>query len=155
MSGVVQVVLLAETVNGSDMEGIDNVALTRASSGYLVWRDQYWNSPDRENESISGVQADADGDGADNWCEYVAGTSPTNSNDFFRIESLITTTGNCKVVLRSQPGRFYGIFKCSSVGIEVQWEEVTNNIPGTGDLLHIPVLTETPQYFRAAVRRPE
>lgn len=153
---VVQVVLLAETVTGDDQEGIDNVAFTQASAAYLVWRDQYWTSPERENESISGVLADPDGDGADNWSEFTAGTTPTNRLDFFRVESITPSAGSYQVALRSQLGRLYGLEARSSLAGSTAWNMVTNNLPGTGGLLSIPVEAGTaPQFLRATVRRPD
>lgn len=156
MHNVVQVVLLAETVSGDDQEAIDNVALTRASATYLTWRDQHWISPDRENDLISGVSADPDGDGADNWSEFTAGTAPTNRLDFFRLESLTPAPDGCQVILRSQPGRLYGLETRSRLDSSSPWASVTNDLPGTGDPLCIPVATPTStHFFRATVRRQE
>lgn len=144
------------TVAGDDNSGLDNVLLTKASSPYLVWRDQYWTSPDRDNESVAGVFADPDGDGANNWGEFTAGTIPTNRLDFFRIDSVTSGAGGCLVVLRSQPGRTYGLEALSGFGASSPWEVATNNLPGTGDLLTIPVEAGTSaRFFRATVRRQD
>src|SRR6185436_13788996 len=48
------------------------------------WEDTYGLDPFDEFDGLD----DADGDGASNWAEYIAGTDPTNNLSYLRIDSL-------------------------------------------------------------------
>ncbi len=156
LRNAVQVALLAETVSGDDQEAIDNVVLTKASSPYLVWRDQYWTSPDRENETISGVLTDPDGDGSDNWSEFIAGTVPTNRLDYLRIERVCITNGTCLLDFGTRTGRLYLVETAASLSATNDWSAVTNNIPGTGSSMTVSNAADgLPRFYRLKVRLGE
>lgn len=60
----------------------------------------------------NGQTGDVDGDDADNWGEYVAGTQPTNDASRFEILSVISTAGSSdhNVKVATEPGRQYTIY---------------------------------------------
>jgi hypothetical protein len=156
MRGVFQVLLQAELVSGDDVEAIDNVLLTKASSPYLIWRDQYWTGPDREHESISGVLADPDGDGADNWGEFIADTLPTNRLDVLRFERALVAGSTCQLEFNSRTGRLYDVEATSVLAPTNTWNVVTNDIPGTGLRVTVPTAAIEPrQFYRLKARRLE
>ena len=156
MRDVVVLGIRSEWVVGSEVEGLDNVRISQASDAYWAWIGGFYTGNDLTAENLVGKFADPDGDGANNSSEFIAGTVPTNRLDFFRIESFTRSAGNYLVTLRSQLGRLYGLEACSSLDGSTPWNEVANNLPGTGGLLSIPVEAGTaPQFFRATVRRAD
>lgn len=60
----------------------------------------------------NGAAGDRDGDGQDNYTEYVAGTQPTNAGSAFRVLSAATATGssNHQIKVSTVPGRKYTIY---------------------------------------------
>ena len=133
MRTVVQVVLYAEVVSGYDGEGIDNVVLSKAPAAYAQWKNLYWNGAERDQESVSGLSADPDGDGADNWTEYVAGTAPTNRVDCLRAEIAPAPGGGWRVSFDTRLGRVYSVQGTDVMGAPGAWQDLTNGIAGTGE----------------------
>jgi hypothetical protein len=88
MRDVVLLGVRSEWVAGGEVEGLDNVHLTKASDAYWAWISGFYTGNDLADENKAGKLADPDGDGADNWSEFVAGTVPTNRLDRLRIERI-------------------------------------------------------------------
>ena len=84
-----------------------------------------------------GGQDDEDGDRITNLDEYVTGTSPTNGNPRFAVRGIEPSmTGVCFAV-PSASGRVYDVdYRDDLIGTNA-WARLTNDVPGTGELLLI------------------
>lgn len=68
-----------------------------------------WFGTNAANSAIAGQTADADGDGASNFNEFVAGTNPLDATDRFRIADASYSSGGpvMTVTVAGQAGRHY------------------------------------------------
>jgi hypothetical protein len=57
------------------------------------WRAQYFGGNGQTTNSQSCATCDSDGDGMDNWAEYIAGTGPTSSSSALRIVNIRVLPG--------------------------------------------------------------
>jgi glucose/arabinose dehydrogenase len=74
---------------------------------------------------------DSDGDGFSDRQEYMAGTSPINPADLFRISD-ITRNGESVVIrLETRPGKRYRVEFAGDIA-SGDWQTLTNNVTGTG-----------------------
>jgi hypothetical protein len=75
---------------------------------------------------------DFDIDGVITLDEYIAGTDPTDSNDFFAAEAIMTVGANREIRFPTRSGREYQVvWSTNLVGVQ-QWFNITNGVPGTG-----------------------
>ncbi len=89
------------------------------------WRLRYFGTV---NNLLSQASADADGDGANNWQEYVAGTDPTDAKSNLKVS---TQKGQAGVIRwPSVAGKTYIIERSSSL-FAPSWTPVSTNA-GTG-----------------------
>lgn len=124
----------------------------QASLDYGPWSTNYWPS------GVGAAQTnDPDGDGANNWEEWVAGTDPTLVNSHFAIAD---STGLTSMVISWQTitNRFYQVQ--GSTNMAGQWTNVASsfytNAPGRGTVMKFTNSTgsRTGQFFRVRARRP-
>jgi len=156
MRDVVALGIRSEWIIGSDREGLDNVRISKASDAYWAWISGYYSGTNLANEQITGNLADPDGDGMNNWSEFIAGTVPTNRLDFLRIEHVAVTNSTCLLDFNSRTGRLYGVERATAISPTNTWSTVTNEIPGSGLLQTVPVSAgSNQQFYRLKVRRSE
>jgi len=98
---------------------------------------------DYEMETVSSLAildgaVDSDGDGLSDRDEYVAGTHPTNPASYFVV--------NADYSFNSTLGRLYQLKECTNLVSNV-WTTVRADIPGTGDLLTLPISKTNPAAF--------
>lgn len=81
---------------------------------------------------------DADGDRFSNFCEYVAGTDPTNAASFFQSQLVWTETGPA-ISVQSITGRLYTLLHNTDLTTP-EWNatEEGMDLPGTGAALLLP-----------------
>ena len=93
------------------------------------WRLRYFGSI---NNLLSQASADADGDGANNWQEYTAGTDPTDGKSSLRVSSSPGAPSNNECVIRwpSISGKSYVIERSPSLS-SPNWSAISTN-SGTG-----------------------
>jgi hypothetical protein len=87
-----------------------SAALTIQAAGSeglpLTWEQSYWPV-----EPSGGGTNDSDGDGLDNWGEWMAGSNPTNPGSAFRVETPLASPDPSRLVLQwaSQSNREYTV----------------------------------------------
>ena len=94
------------------------------------WRLRYFGTV---NNILSQAAADADGDGASNWHEYIAGTDPTDPKSLLRVstdQAVAQQSQDCVIHWPSVAGRHYVIERSASLFNPV-WTP-SSTITGTG-----------------------
>jgi YD repeat-containing protein len=98
---------------------------------------------------------DTDHDGARNVEELIAGTSPTNGQDYLKFNHILRPGGQLAVDLMSHTGRLYDIDSSSNLLNGAGWSSVTSGVAGTESTLSI---TNSPapgaRLYRIRVRKP-
>jgi hypothetical protein len=93
--------LLRFTVTDGELSASDDVQVTvNGSDPYQVWRFVNFTAAELANATISGDNADPDGDSFTNKQEYIAGTNPKDGASYLRVAE--TTTSGSDFVLRFQ-----------------------------------------------------
>jgi hypothetical protein len=94
------------------------------------WRRGFFTDEELLDPAISGENADPDQDGATNFEEFIAGTSPVDSASVLKLD----------IIIQSEPGqpvqwaltfvipsdKFYSLERRSSLGVDSDWELVEN-----------------------------
>ena len=101
---------------------------------------------------------DADGEGPDNYSEYMALTLPNHSNSVFRIEGELTPTGGVMEVIAefdSHRSRDYALQQTTNLAQSGSWSNVTGSVRGIDDEMGL-VTTNTAAdgMFRVEARLP-
>jgi hypothetical protein len=106
-----------------------STALQPASITSDEWKLHFFGSL---TNSLAGDDVDADGDGAPNWQEYLAGTDPTNPASVFQFDGAgFSANGAGGVALSwlTAPGKTYILESIPALG-EGSWTAINTN---TGD----------------------
>lgn len=115
------------------------------------WRFSHFTPTQLADSTISGNEADPDGDGMCNYAEWKAGTEPTNKLSRLTIVQATRSGTNFLVSWQSVTGKYYTIQKTANLmnGFPI---DVATNIAGLGGLnswtLQVDQATE---YFRVKV----
>lgn len=143
------------TFVANDNQGMTNSVVTNSMSIVVpfdwnvngvsdAWE---WNNFNNLTTSSSG---DSDGDGADNYAEYLAGTQPTNRNSIFRMTACATpaATSNHQVTVSTEPGRKYTIYWAEgNLTNGITWQPFANTNAGvwieTGSTSTNHIFTDT------------
>jgi hypothetical protein len=106
-------------------------------------------------DCTSGADAtdDRDGDLVANRDEYVAGTNPTNAQDFQRLENPVPGTSNdWNFSFATVTGRVYRIEYATQLA-PADWQPLATNLPGSGLPIQWPATNgAAARYYRNAVR---
>ena len=110
---------------------VDDWAMQRDDDGDTLpdaWELQHFGDLERTQTE------DEDGDGASHADEWMAGTSPVDSNDVFRVMSLVgLTSSNVVLSWHSVAGRTYSVAASTALVFGV-WDTIHSNIPATGPM---------------------
>jgi sugar lactone lactonase YvrE len=96
------------------------------------WRLLYFGTV---SNLLSAANLDADGDGASNWQEYVAGTNPMDPTSVLQLTPLASAP-NFTVQWPSIVGKTYMVQSSSSLA-STNWSITASNLPGTGFMMQL------------------
>jgi len=92
---------------------------------------------------------DPDYDGMDNMSEWIAQTNPTNSESYFRIDSILTSSQEVTISWISASNRIYSVEWAQS--LTGGYKVLTNNIPYPVSTFTAPVLDKESKFYRLKV----
>ena len=76
---------------------------------FADWKSTHFNAEQLADSSISGDDADPDGDQLSNQSEYIAGTDPLDANSTFQAKQAQLTGGEFIIILETVPGKIYKV----------------------------------------------
>lgn len=97
-----------------------------------------------------GAAGDADGDGAGNWQEYVAGTNPSDPDDYLRFSSIAADDQVCELQFFSRLGRTYAVEFTESL-TPANWQTLVSGLTGTDDTISVTDPQTATRYYRLRV----
>ena len=107
---------------------------------YFTWLQSYSLST-----YAGALYADSDGDGMNNWQEYLADTSPLDANDYLHITSFTRSGTYNTLWWTSKSTRLYQVDRNASLDAASPWETIiTNTVPGWNN---VGFDNTGPQYF--------
>jgi len=117
------------------------------------WEDAHSLNP----ENPADAMVDSDFDTYTNLYEYIADTNPWNSNDYFRIVTIICTENSNDVRVPSSAYRLYNLAFCDDIAGETWFNLLDQTeVPGTGGIMSM-IDSNAPAHrsYRATVQLPE
>jgi len=146
-------------LNSSDLDGRPRVVGGTVDLGafefqgpeigeFIGWLQQFGLPTDG-----SADYADTDGDGMNNWQEYLADTSPLDVHDYFHITTFTRVGTYNTLGWTSKATRLYRVERSDTLGADSPWEIViTNATPGWNN---VGFDSTGPRYFyRVAAMQP-
>ena len=119
---------------------------------FQAWLQYYGLPTDGSADLI-----DSDGDGLNNWQEWVAGTNPTNADSGLRISSVIYTDTGLAVSWQSITGRSYYLQRATDLGGAADFITVATNIAGlTNSTMYLDnsAVGSGPFFYRVGIPAP-
>ena len=117
---------------------------------FVGWLGQHGLATNATSDS-----ADPDGDGANNWQEWVAGTDPTNGLSVLRLPPLAGGRTAVKISWWSMTNRTYGVERSTNLGARPAFQALAGNIPGqpgTTTFTDSNAPSTGPIYYRVAIQ---
>jgi len=133
--------LNAYVVGTTDLEGrprvvggtVDMGAYEYQGAGmgeFIGWLQQYGLPTDGSADYV-----DSDGDGMNNWQEWIAGTNPTNAASVLRMTSAAPAASGITVSWTSVSGRSYTLERSSNLGVAPAFSAVQSGLADPGGIL--------------------
>jgi hypothetical protein len=97
------------------------------------WQTTYFVSLASTNAAPG---ADPDGDGANNFAEYLAGTVPTNDSSVLGVASIAFVGTTFQMGIPTISNRYYQIQWADNL-LNPEWMGFTNAFPGTGGTFYV------------------
>src|SRR5262249_11646946 len=93
------------------------------------WMLAYFDHPTGQEGDNSLADQDADGDGASNFNEFIAGTDPTDLNSVFSITGVNIIGDDLEITWTTRPDKTNQLQRSTDMG---DWEDVGSLTIGTG-----------------------
>jgi hypothetical protein len=122
------------------------VTVTGGADSYELWRSEHFTAAELSNSSISGDNADPDGDSVRNRDEYIAGTNPKNNASFLHVMEVSRESDDFAIRFEAVGNKSYTILGRDAVESGL-WERVLDLSP-QGNTELIEVLDTMPQANR-------
>ncbi len=138
---------------GEDRAWIDSVEIISLTP-IMAWRYEHFNLTEDDGEAAD--LFDADGDGQNNFAEFLSGTNPNDASDFFHIKSARYQEGGFEVSFDGKSGKTYQLYR--SAGLDKNWETVGLSALATVDAemtLMEPTPPEGTYFYRVQVTNSE
>jgi hypothetical protein len=94
------------------------------------WRLAYFDHPTGQAGDLSRAQDDADGDGASNLAEYLAGTNPRDPQSVFKIVSISPAGSNVQVLWSARTNKTYQLQSRTALDQSGSWSNLGGSVPG-------------------------
>jgi len=124
---------------------------------YNNWASS-WFGTNAANPAIAGPNADPDGDGLDNYAEFIAGTDPTNPQSRFTISGLtgMALPISLSITVDAQPGRTYILQRNLNLGTQTWVPVATNSTAMANQILTLsdPQPVASQAFYRVSVTMP-
>jgi hypothetical protein len=150
-----------ETINFTLLtNGTYGVAGSMATIGiaanlYDYWRNTEFTLAELADPTISGDNADPDGDCQNNASEYIAGTKPKDATSVLRVAKLTVAGGaSLQIEFPTVAGKTYRLYYIDDLTAAWPWPVLQDNIPGTGSSVVITdatALAQSRRFYRLAV----
>lgn len=148
---------------GDAIRGLNFVRLVRSGNYSSVdhvgdgipdgWRRQYFGGTGTTTNATSCAVGNPDGDGFNNWQEYIADMNPTNALSYFMLQS-VTNDAGFKVVFQSSANRRYTLYSKVNL-VSGEWTNIPSqtDIPGSGgvDVLADSASLDPQRFYRVGV----
>jgi hypothetical protein len=115
-----------------------------------AWLQQYGLATDGSADFL-----DTDGDGANNWQEWVAGTSPTSAASVFKVSTPSRTGSNVTITWSSVFNHTYSVQRATDLGAVNPFTVLRTNIAGltgTTSFTDTNAPASGPAYYRVGVQ---
>jgi hypothetical protein len=116
----------------------------------FAWLQQYGFPTDGSADFT-----DADGDGMNNWQEWVSGTNPTNSASLLKILSASNAPPGLSVTWQSVTGRTYYLQRATNLALPTPFSILQSNLSGqaTATTFHdISATNSGPFFYRVGIQ---
>jgi hypothetical protein len=116
-------------VTDGELTATDDLQVTvTASDPYTEWKQEHFTSAELNDPSISGDDADPDGDGFTNRQEYVAGTDPRDRASYLHIADVAIEDEDVVIRFEAIRSKSYTIEARDEAGTGT-WERVIDLTP--------------------------
>jgi hypothetical protein len=117
---------------------------------YFTWLQGYGLPTD-----ASAIYADTDGDGMNNWQEWVAGTNPIDASSLLKMLAPTVTVSGVTVQWQSVSGKTYWLERSGDLSVPSSFSTLQSNIPGQAGATTYNDATATgpgPFFYRVGVQ---
>jgi hypothetical protein len=120
------------------------------------WMALYFGHALAQSGDLSRAQDDADGDGFNNWQEWIAGTDPRDAASALRLRLAALTTSGVTLTWQSVNGVSYLLQRGSDLGSQPAFLSIQSNIVGqvgTTSFTDTNSNAAGPRFYRVCVQR--